>query len=102
MQAWVGEPEQWRETPPKGTISPYAADSPDLSWPISHRTDEVERRRHAAAQVRAARLDEPDAVEDVLLLDRIQQGDDEIKRLLDEAVPERAPEVAGPFPSGAP
>jgi DNA helicase-2/ATP-dependent DNA helicase PcrA len=100
MAAWGGEPERWLETPAKGSISPYAAESPDLPWPISHRTDEVARRQDAAARVRAARLDEPDAVEDVLLLDRIQQWDDEIKRLLDEAIRERSPEIAVPLPAG--
>jgi DNA helicase-2/ATP-dependent DNA helicase PcrA len=99
MAAWGGEPEQWLDTPPKGSISPYAADSPDLPWPISHRTTEVARRRDAAARVRTARLDEPDAVEDMLVLDRIQQWDDEIKRLLDEAVRNRSPDVVVPLPS---
>jgi len=99
MTAWGGEPDQWLEIPAKGTISPYAADSPDLPWPISHRTAEVERRRDAAARVHAARLDEPDAVEDVLLLDRIQQWDDEIRRLLDEAVRDRSTDIAVPLPS---
>jgi DNA helicase-2/ATP-dependent DNA helicase PcrA len=99
MTTWGGEPEQWMDTPAKGSISPYAADSPDLPWPISHRTAEVERRQDAAARLRAVRLDEPDAVEDVLLLDRIQQWDDEIKRLLDEAVRDRSPDIAVPLPS---
>jgi DNA helicase-2/ATP-dependent DNA helicase PcrA len=99
MAAWGGEPEQWLDTPPKGTLSPYAADSPDQPWPISHRTAEVERRLDAAARVRDARLDEPDAIEDMLLLDRIHQWDDEIKRLLDEAVRDRSPDIVVPLPS---
>ena len=98
MEQWAGAPEQWLDTPPKGATSPYAEDSPDLAWPISHRTAEVERRLEAAARVRAARLDVPDAVEDMLLLDRIQQWDDEIKRLLDEAVRDRSPDIVVPLP----
>jgi DNA helicase-2/ATP-dependent DNA helicase PcrA len=95
MAAWGDEPEQ----PPKGSVSPYAAESPDLPWPISHRTAEVERRLDAAARVRAARVDEPDAIEDVLLLDRVQQWDDEIERLLDESRRDRSPDIAVPLPS---
>ncbi len=99
MADWGGQPEQWLETPVKGAVSPYAADSPDQPWPISHRTAEVERRLDAADRVRDARLDEPDAIEDMLLLDRIHQWDDEIKRLLDEAVRDRSPDIAVPLPS---
>ena len=59
----------------------------------------MERRLDAAARVRDARLDEPDAIEDMLLLDRIHQWDDEIKRLLDEAVRDRSPDIVVPLPS---
>ena len=99
MAGWGGEPSPWRDTPPKDEPSPYAAEPPDQPWPISHHTAEVERRRDAAARVRAARLDEPDAIEDVLLLDRVQQWDDEITRLLEEAVRDRSPDIAVPLPS---
>jgi len=99
IASWGAEPEAWRECVVKGETSPYADRSPDLPWPISHRTAEVERRSDAAARVRAARVDDPDAIEDVLLLDRIQQWDDEIKRLLDEAVRDRSPDIAVPLPS---
>ncbi len=96
----ASEPEAWRECVAKGSISPYADRSPDLPWPISHRTAEVERRLEAAARVRQPReTDDPDAIEDVLLLDRVQQWDDEIKRLLDEAVRDRSPDIAVPLPS---
>ena len=99
IAVWGGEPEVWRECVAKGETSPYADRSPDLPWPISHRTAEVERRQDAAARVRSARIDDPDAIEDMLLLDRIQQWDDEIKRLLDEAVRDRSPDIAVPLPS---
>ena len=97
--AGAASPSPWRDAPPKGEPSPYAAEPPDQPWPISHHTAEVERRRDAAARVRAARLDEPDAIEDVLLLDRVQQWDDEITRLLEEAVRDRSPDIAVPLPS---
>ena len=99
MAEWGGEPAQWLEAPVKGSTSPYAAESPDLPWPISHRTAEVARRQEAATRLRSVRIDEPDAVEDVLLLDRIQQWDEEIKRLLDEAVRDRSPDIVVPLPS---
>ncbi|MFC7496929.1 MULTISPECIES: UvrD-helicase domain-containing protein [unclassified Nocardioides] len=99
MAAWGGEPDEWREKVAKGEPNPFAEASPDLPWPISHHTPEVERRREAAAWVRDADPATPDAVEDVLLLDRIQQWDDEIERLLDEAMRERSPDVAVPLPS---
>ena len=99
MAAWGGEPQQWRDTPTAEETSPYAAVSPDQPWPISHHTAEVDRRQDAAARVRAARLDEPDAIEDMLLLDQIHQWDDEIKRLLDEAVRDRSPDIEVPLPS---
>ncbi len=49
-----GEPEAWRECVAKGEISPYADRSPDLPWPISHHTAEVERRLEAAARWQTA------------------------------------------------
>jgi ATP-dependent DNA helicase UvrD/PcrA len=99
MAEWGGAPEQWLDTPAKDTTSPYAADSPDQTWPISHHTAEVDRRREAAERVRAASPEADDLVEDMLHLERIQQWDDEIRRLLDEATRDRSPDVAVPLPS---
>ncbi|MET1058485.1 MAG: 3'-5' exonuclease, partial [Nocardioides sp.] len=99
MAAWGGEPEAWLEMPAKGSVSPYAAASPDQAWPISHRTAEVDRRIAAAELVRTARPDEPDDLEDVLLLDQVQQWDDEIERLLEEARRDRSPEIQVPLPA---
>jgi DNA helicase-2/ATP-dependent DNA helicase PcrA len=99
MEEWGGAPDQWLDLPAKGTTSPYAADSPDQAWPISHHTAEVERRRDAADRVRTAVPDAEDAVEDVLHLERISQWDDEIRRLLDEARRDRSTEIAVPLPS---
>ncbi|WP_241153706.1 ATP-dependent DNA helicase [Nocardioides pantholopis] len=99
MTAWGGEPDQWLAMPEKGTPSPYAERLTDLPWPISHRTAEVERRVEAAARVRAADPDAPDDLEDVLLLDRVGQWDDEIERLLEEASRDRSPALEVPLPS---
>ncbi|HEX5862002.1 MAG TPA: ATP-dependent DNA helicase [Nocardioides sp.] len=99
MGGWGGTPDRWLDSPAKGTPHPDADRSPDLAWPISHHTAEVERRLEAAERVRAARTDQPDAVEDMLLLDRISQWDDEIRRLLEEAVRDRSPDVVVPLPS---
>jgi DNA helicase-2/ATP-dependent DNA helicase PcrA len=98
MAAWGAEPDEWRELVAKGEPNPFADTSPDLPWPISHRTAEVDRRIEAAARVRAAEPGDDD-LEDVLHLDRIQQWDDEIARLLEEAMRERSPDVAVPLPS---
>ena len=54
MASWAGEPEAWRECVAKGEISPYADRSPDLPWPITHHTAEVERRLEAAARWQTA------------------------------------------------
>ena len=99
MAEWDDVPEQWLDMPPKGSTSPYAADSPDQPWPISHHTAEVERRRDAAERVRAATVGADEEVEDILHLERIQQWDDEIRRLLDEATRDRSPDVVVPLPS---
>jgi DNA helicase-2/ATP-dependent DNA helicase PcrA len=99
MEAWGGVPDQWLDAPAKGAPSPYADRSPDLPWPISHRTAEVERRVEAAARVRAAGPVDEQTVEDVLHLDRISQWDEEIARLLEEARRERSPQVEVPLPS---
>ena len=99
MAEWGGVPDQWLDAPAKGATSPYAADSPDLPWPISHHTAEVERRIEAAARVRAATPGSDDAIEDVLHLDRIQQWDDEIARLLEEAIRDRSTDIEVPLPS---
>jgi DNA helicase-2/ATP-dependent DNA helicase PcrA len=98
MASWGGEPETWLAKPDKGAVSPFATASPDQPWPISHRTAEVDRRVAAAALVRAADPDRPDDLEDVLLLDQVQQWDDEIDRLLEEARRDRSPEIVVPLP----
>lgn len=100
MATWGGAPDAWLDAVVKGEPSPYADRSPDLPWPIAHRTAEVERREEAAARVRAVTpgADE-DTVEDVLHLDRIRQWDEEIARLLEEASRESSPDVAVPLPS---
>ena len=101
MAAWGGEPDRWEDAPAKGAPHPYADVSADLPWPIDHHTDEVVRRQEAAKRVRAV-ADAPaaeDDVEDVLLLERIAQWDEEIERLVEEVSRERAPEIEVPLPA---
>ncbi|MDP2774832.1 MAG: ATP-dependent DNA helicase [Nocardioides sp.] len=99
MAVWGGEPDAWLEPVAKGETSPYADQVVDQAWPISHHTPEVVRRTEAAAWVRAADPDATDDIEDVLQLDRVQQWDDEIARLLAEASRDRTPDIAVPLPS---
>lgn len=99
MATWGGEPDAWLELVAKGETSPYADQVVDQTWPISHHTPEVVRRTEAAAWVRAADPDATDDIEDVLQLDRVQQWDDEIARLLAEASRDRTPDIAVPLPS---
>ncbi len=99
MATWGGEPDGWLELVAKGESSPYADQVVDQTWPISHHTPEVVRRTEAAAWVRAADPDATDDIEDVLQLDRVQQWDDEIARLLAEASRDRTPDIAVPLPS---
>ncbi len=96
LAGWGGEPDQWAEIVEKGEPNPYADRSPDLPWPMSHHTPEVERRIAAAELVRTA---EDPMLDEVLLLERVQQWDDEIARLLEEAAHERAPITDVPMPS---
>ncbi len=99
MATWGGEPDAWLELVAKGETSPFADQVVDQTWPISHHTPEVARRTDAAAWVLAADTEATDDLEDVLLLDRVQQWDDEIERLLAEASRDRTPEIAVPLPS---
>jgi ATP-dependent DNA helicase UvrD/PcrA len=98
-------PEPWRERPDKDEPNPYAALDPDLPWPMSHQTPEVARRHEAAALVAeaaaavAAGTPWVDETDDVLVLGRLQEWDDELTRLLEEAQRDRSPAIAVPLPS---
>lgn len=92
MEQWGGVPDAWLEEP-GDEPSPYASLDPDLAWPISHHTAEVERRFAAAAAVRAAGPPRPS--EDPV----VQRWDDEIQRLLEEARTERSLQAEVPLPS---
>ncbi|MFB9311723.1 ATP-dependent DNA helicase [Nocardioides plantarum] len=98
MAAWGGEPEEWRDVVVKGESSPYADQVVDQPWPISHHTAEVQRRHDAAARVRAADPRAADDLEDVLELERVEQWDDEIDRLVQEASYDRSPEIVVALP----
>ncbi|WP_183096123.1 ATP-dependent DNA helicase [Nocardioides stalactiti] len=96
LAAWGGEPDRWADVVERGEPNPYAERSADLPWPMSHHTPEVDRRIAAAELVRTA---EDPMLDDVLLLEQVQQWDDEIARLLEEAARERAPLAEVPMPS---
>jgi DNA helicase-2/ATP-dependent DNA helicase PcrA len=96
METWGGVPERWADVVEKGEANPYADRSVDLPWPMSHHTHEVDRRLAAAELVRAA--DDP-MLDDVLLFDQVQQWDEEIARLLEEAARDRSPETEVPMPA---
>ena len=102
MAEWGGEPDAWLACAAKGDPNPYAEREVDQPWPISHHTAEVVRRHDAAARVRAidpAAAPEADDLEDILLLERVQQWDEEIARLVEEAERERSPRIEVPLPS---
>jgi DNA helicase-2/ATP-dependent DNA helicase PcrA len=90
MAAWGAEPDRWADRVVRGEPHPYAGISRDLPWPISHETPEADRRRAAAERVRTAV--EPE-LDDLILLDRVRQWDDDIATLSAEAVRADAAEI---------
>ncbi len=101
LETWGAVPDTWREAPTKEETSPYAAESPDQPWPMSHHTAEVERRAAAARLVAEAAqdTDAEEVLDDVLELERVQQWDEELVRLVREAERDRGPSVEVPLPS---
>ncbi len=105
LEAWGGKADRWVDKPTKGTTSPYAARTVDLPWPIAHHTAEAERRHDAARLVRAALearragAEPQDEDLDMLELQRVQEWDEELTRLLAEAERQRATAVSVPLPS---
>ena len=104
LAGWGAEPEVWCAVPSKGDPSPYVEAGLDRAWPISHHTAEVERRAEAARLVGeardalAARRPHDDALADVLELERVQQWDDELTRLVREAQDDHRDVVEVPLP----
>jgi DNA helicase-2/ATP-dependent DNA helicase PcrA len=98
-------PEPWRERPDKDEPNPYAALDPDRPWPMSHQTPEVARRHDAAALVTeaasalASGAPWVEETEDMLVLGRIQEWDDELTRLIEEARRDQSPAIDVPLPS---
>jgi DNA helicase II / ATP-dependent DNA helicase PcrA len=104
IATWGGVADPWCDAPAKDDPSPYDARDPDLAWPISHHTPEVERRHVAATLVEEARAalragtPWADEIDDMLVLEQVTQWDDELARLVDEAARDRAPVVEVPMP----
>jgi DNA helicase-2/ATP-dependent DNA helicase PcrA len=98
-------PDPWRDRPAKDEPNPYAALDPDLPWPMTHHTPEVARRHDAAALVAdaaealASGTPWTDHTDDMLVLGRIQEWDDELARLVEEASRDRSPVIDVPLPS---
>lgn len=98
-------PEQWREKPEKGVPNPLQARAETATWPTEGHTPEVQRRLLAAVEVReaVARLSAGEPVTDdgldVIEAARVQEWDEELERLLEEARLDRATEVRVPLPS---
>ncbi len=102
IEQWGGEPLAWLDpVPRRATRTRTPKRSIDLPWPISHHTAEVDRRVEAARWVTEAtptgHVEEE--LDDMLLLERVQQWDDEMARLLEEARSDRSRDIAVPFPS---
>lgn len=100
LAGWGAEPDRWADVVTKGEENPYRDRDVDLPWPIDHRTTEVQRREMAAAMVRSAAAPaEDDGLEDMLLLERVHQWDEEISRMLEEVARDGASDVAITLPS---
>ena len=98
-------PHPWRDRPTKDEPNPYLARDPDLPWPMSHQTPEVARRKAAAtlvsdaAEALAAGAPWVDVTDDMVVLARIQEWDDELTRLVEEASRDRSLVIDVPLPS---
>ena len=98
-------PELWTEKPDKEEPNPLQVGAVPEPWPVQGHTPEVERRLVAAEVVRgaigraAAGVEVTDEGVDVLEAARVQEWDDELERLIDEARRDRAEDVAVPLPS---
>ncbi|MGH3364909.1 MAG: 3'-5' exonuclease, partial [Nocardioidaceae bacterium] len=102
-----GEPfEPWLDKPAKGEPNPLRARADERPWPMEAHTSEVARRAEAAALVREA-VEELSgcgtASADVGLTaaeaGRVAEWDDELDRLLEEALAGRSDVVEVPLPS---
>ena len=105
MEDWGEPPELWAEKPDKEVPNPLQVGAVPEPWPVPGHTSEVERRLVAAEVVRgaieqaAAGVEITDEGLDVLEAARVQEWDDELERLIDEALRDRADDVAVPLPS---
>ncbi len=106
IESWGEQVHPWMETPDKSDPNPVMADPSPHPWPVEPGGDEVALRRAAAALVREAMADDSEpAVDtidegvDMVELARLQEWDEEMDRLLQEARASRALEVEVPLPS---
>jgi DNA helicase-2/ATP-dependent DNA helicase PcrA len=128
LDRWGEKPTTWLDKPAKGESNPLHALDTSRPWPMEAHTGEVERRREAAALVRAAvaelaagavegtaggtaegtvdgglaaRDHERDLTSRLTAeqAQRVAEWDDELDRLLEEARADRADTVEVPLPS---
>lgn len=109
------QPHAWLDKPPKDAANPLLATVETRPWPVEGHTAELARRAEAAALVRAA-VDELRAAEASVLpgfepslradehltpeeARQVQEWDDELERLLEEARADHADVVEVPLPS---
>jgi DNA helicase-2/ATP-dependent DNA helicase PcrA len=119
LDRWGEKPVAWLDKPAKGESNPLHSLDTSRPWPVEAHAGEVERRREAAALVRAAvaelaagavdgtvdsaaaRERENDLVRQLSAeqAQRVAEWDDELDRLLEEARADRADTVEVPLPS---
>jgi DNA helicase II / ATP-dependent DNA helicase PcrA len=104
LARWGAEPELWQDKPAKDAVNPLQAVASGHPWPMEAQAGEMERRLRAAELVRAAiarRASGGPSLEvelDMVEAARVNEWDQELERLLDEARRDRADEVLVPLP----
>ena len=103
LESWGEQAEQWIDKPEKTEANPVLADTSPHPWPVEPHGDEVELRCEAAARVEKLMASPVGAAEDdmldILHLAQVQEWDEEMARLVEEAEQSRADLVDVPLPS---
>jgi len=103
LELWGGHVQEWIETPGKQELNPILTDTSPHPWPVETDGNEVALRRQAASLVRdhmtlGTQPFEDDGL-DIIHLAQVQEWDQEMERLLQEAYESRADLVDVPLPS---
>lgn len=102
LAGWGEQPLAWRDKPARGTPNPLQSTVREVAWPVTEQTAEALRRLEAAERVRATSPEDRDPDLDVVDAARVAEWDEELERLLAEAVAETADPVEVPLPSALP